>query len=336
MSPVCASAPGKLFLLGEYAVLEGYSALLTAVRQRANVQIRYADVNNTPTQAGVLMKTGPDPMLVSLEKTPLLESALECFTAQGLWHPGMERDRQFLLDTEAFYRQGNKLGLGSSAALTVALVMAMLGDREVSDRCTLTREEALDLCLGVHRHFQGGIGSGADVVTSWHGGQIEWKQGEFPTGLKLPDTIKWLFVWTGVPAGTMDYVKGLFEWRDGHKTAYNQHLEHLGQISEAGCIACRDNDGNQLLNLLEEYNACLKRLSDVSGTRFYSDVHQEISAKASEAGLVYKPSGAGGGDFGLIAGIDESKINDLAGNLGKNGYLTQLTEFSDRGFELQG
>ena len=43
MTTIRASAPGKLFLLGEYAVLEGAPAMLTAVDRRVTVQITTSD-----------------------------------------------------------------------------------------------------------------------------------------------------------------------------------------------------------------------------------------------------------------------------------------------------
>ena len=53
MTAIVTSAPGKLFLLGEYAVLEGAPALLTAVDARVRVRIE-------PAEAGRWRLDAPD------------------------------------------------------------------------------------------------------------------------------------------------------------------------------------------------------------------------------------------------------------------------------------
>ena len=62
-----------------------------------------------------------------------------------------------------------KLGLGSSAAVTVALMGALL---QLVQGGAAGRDKLEALCREAHRHLQGGIGSGIDVATAVAGGLI--------------------------------------------------------------------------------------------------------------------------------------------------------------------
>ena len=62
------------------------------------------------------------------------------------------------LNSEALYREGEKLGLGSSAATCVACYLAF---------CEfLERKPSFQEVLDIHRSFQGGSGSGQDIAAA--------------------------------------------------------------------------------------------------------------------------------------------------------------------------
>ena len=129
---VTASAPGKLVLLGEYAVLEGAPALVLAVDRRAHVTLArmYDDIWKivSPTlqlQARLRVRanytTWVDAAPAELAWTATLLTRFP--QARHLTPCRIE------LDSDAFYLDHAgaraKLGLGSSAALTVALLGAL-------------------------------------------------------------------------------------------------------------------------------------------------------------------------------------------------------------------
>jgi phosphomevalonate kinase len=67
-----------------------------------------------------------------------------------------------------------KLGLGTSAAATVATVGAVLGAHGIPIDRTAYRRQALRLALAAHARAQGGHGSGIDVGASALGGLLEY------------------------------------------------------------------------------------------------------------------------------------------------------------------
>ena len=82
---------------------------------------------------------------------------------------------QFRLDTSSYIdaQSGKKLGLGSSAAIIVALVAAIKNCDDPEKIKLLTHK--------AHKQLQGGLGSGADVATSLFGGLIKYQQENYTT-----------------------------------------------------------------------------------------------------------------------------------------------------------
>ena len=132
------SAPGKLMLLGEYAVVDGGLAVVAAVNRRA---------------VGVVLAE-PDPA-----PSAVVQAVLTQAQAEGAVVPPGVR-----IDTSAFHdAHGAKLGLGSSAA--VAVITAALATGRGDD-------DVLDLAVHGHRAAAGGKGSGVDVAASFSGGVV--------------------------------------------------------------------------------------------------------------------------------------------------------------------
>jgi phosphomevalonate kinase len=89
------------------------------------------------------------------------------------------------IDTSDFFRaDGSKRGFGSSAAVAVGLVAALLRAGGLEDR---SLEEAIfPVALAAHRRAQGGRGSGYDVAASRFGGLGLFTGGALPTWTDLP------------------------------------------------------------------------------------------------------------------------------------------------------
>src|SRR5262245_32806891 len=107
-----ARAPGKLILTGEYAVLDGAPALVIAVDRRAIAR-----------QTRPPPPRGSSPFLVAV--------AAEIAARRGEGDPAAARAMRVAVDSSAFYDGTTKLGLGSSAAVTVAATALALGVRDI-------------------------------------------------------------------------------------------------------------------------------------------------------------------------------------------------------------
>lgn len=330
-----ASAPGKLVILGEYAVLEGTPALVQAVD-------RYAQVSLSPSISG------RDEICAK----PLLEEALAFrFDNEGRFHWLDESSHQRLpfvqplmndlgpwgtqagpvrltLDTSAFFAdyQGErrKLGLGSSAALAVALAAAWYASRHGVQK--LDRERWLPTLVDLHRKLQNGRGSGVDVAASLYGGLVEYNTDADGQGtvqaraLKAPQDVEWMWIWLGQSASTRDFLAGMEIYRRNRGEEYQAHLQTMDDIARAGLAAVQHADSDGLLSSIQAYGQAMQALGDAAQVPIYTDGHRRLAELARRFNVAFKPSGAGGGDIAFAASRDTEALSALARRVRTAGY----------------
>jgi phosphomevalonate kinase len=315
-----ASAPGKLVLVGEYAVLEGGPAISAAVNIFATATLQPATqggselhIANCGGQYG--FKVGPRGALEWLadpgDRGALLAAALHTLAARGYLREGLPPVRLELC-TRSFYSAENigvaqKIGIGSSAAMAVALTSAL--------QSFLGHAPAFDVCLDTHRLFQRGKGSGVDVATSWFGGVIAMQ----PRGADVPavEQLAWpqglnvVPVWTGESASTTAMLQQLELFKERSEKTCRSIMQRMVIAAENTCNHWRAGDTDDVMAALDEFGNLLHELDAAAGIGIWSDGHIRLNTMAREFGVGYKPSGAGGGDFGLAYSRDASRLQDL-------------------------
>jgi len=308
-----ATAPGKLVLLGEYAVLFGHPALVAAVDRRAVVDV-------TPASDGQWSARAPgfadDP--VDFEITgdrgvrwldqPLRQPRLDLVGEVIAGLSGSRIDlvgtdaADIVLDTRQFFDGGSKLGLGSSAALTVALteVLTRWGDADAPEDAV----QQLDRLLDLHRRFQGGRGSGVDLAASLVGGVLAYRSDraggaasiepvELPTGLWI------VTVWTGRSASTPAFLERLDQEVQRGTGAVADALAEIGELAAAGIRELRTGDVSAFLARVDTFADAMESLGDSAGLDILSDAHRRLRTIGRDSGVRVKPSGAGGGDMAV-------------------------------------
>lgn len=299
MTVVRTSAPGKLFLLGEYAVLEGAPALLTAVDRRATVTAEASDQwRLTAPQLGITgLELGPAGSLppgldAATHRRLALFDAVRTVVDSHAGGPAGPLD--LAIDSSAFQLDGHKLGLGSSAAVAVALTAALARARGLE----LTPDTLFDLADAGHRQAQGGSGSGGDVATSVYGGRIRYVRGERPQPVGWPDDLALLAVATGTGSSTVDLVTRVAAYRDRDPQGYQRDLGVLSALATNADAALSDAD--RFLALAESYFQAIDALDSHAEAGIVTERHRELRALTAASGVVFKPTGAGGGDLGLV------------------------------------
>ena len=130
------------------------------------------------------------------------------------------------IDSRPCFHAGVKLGLGSSAAATVATAAAFA---ELA-----SAEYTLDPLFDIHRDLQGRSGSGLDVAACHRGGVIRFQSGE-ATALRLPRELHYLFVHVGWSTETADLVGRFNAWRgNGHPPELRRLMQLAEDVAEAG------------------------------------------------------------------------------------------------------
>jgi phosphomevalonate kinase len=346
-----ASAPGKLVLLGEYAVLFGAPAVVMAVGRRAVVTVKPASGPRWVITAPGLVRGAAECVLGSTgglilddlemgDRLVLVERVFEGLVARGLLDPLTAQPRMLDLDTTAFFDSGpeerRKLGLGSSAALTVALASALTGRAPESCASDMVWLRTL---VSLHREVQGGLGSGIDVAASLCGGVVGFEldsagsvAGIAP--IRWPDGIFRTFVWTGRPADTGSFLERLQASRASGTAGVEEALDRLGQASERGVNALARNEPFRFLDAVDRFCEALAGLGRIIDMPILSDAHLRLNQMAVGCGVHYKPSGAGGGDFGVCFSTEIDRVHDFSRRAVAAGFATPEVDLDLDGAEM--
>ncbi|HET6725551.1 MAG TPA: hypothetical protein VFH85_06060 [Gammaproteobacteria bacterium] len=320
---VVSSAPGKLVLLGEYAVLEGAPAVVMAVNRRAHVTLieqasgSYAvDARSLGIRDARGRLAGGRLEWESVEpgdaaKLQLAGAVIAASAPEGV---GFRAS----LDTDEFFHETGrvKLGLGSSAALTVALSGALHALRG-------SEPPAVDRLIAMHRTMQGGRGSGVDIAASRTGGTLVYRIADdvpHVEDLEWPATLHVGCVWSGKSASTGDFLRRIGEWREGAPAQYAKAMDELKSCASAGAMAAQCGDADTTVEAAAAYAECLAEFGRASGANIISAEHVKIGEVAAQSGLVYKTCGAGGGDIGIALTTDPDRLSDFRARIEQTAF----------------
>ncbi len=308
---VPVSAPGKAFLIGEYAVLDGAPALVTAVDVRA---VAHAPSDDRPAASSAVVHCA------HARVGTFLEGRGETIAGP----PAIE--------TGGFTLGQRKLGLGSSAAVAAAVVGYHLAGSGLDPTDPEVRQHALAIAQAAHSEAQGGTGSGADVATAVLGGTIRFVERRAEPVALSP----WLaigFVDAGAPAVTSSFVQAVkaaqLRTPAAHRDAINMLRDASAQFADA---AQADRSGfTALRRAVELHVRGLRALQACAEVPIVTAEIEAIIELCSKAGVAAKPSGAGGGDLVVLFAADRGAIDRLAESLRKAGWplLGELRAASD-------
>jgi phosphomevalonate kinase len=290
---VKAKAPGKVVLSGAYAVLEGAPAIVSAVSRYVSCDSARPAERVTP-EVRAALPAGPFP----------------AFDASEL------RDG------------GQKLGLGSSAAIVVASLAAARGG-ELSDEATLRR--AIEgPALAAHRAAQGG-GSGIDVAASTRGGTLIARR-TAPDVLAIEQVVLpralCIEAWaSGVSASTPELLRAVACFRDARHREYDELMAALTAAATRAAAALIAAEPDALIGELSMQRTLLARLGSASGVPIITPEVHELAEWAGAHASAVLPSGAGGGDIVLWVSRQPSppEFRERAASLGHRHIPLELS-----------
>jgi phosphomevalonate kinase len=323
-----ASAPGKLVLLGEYAVLDGAEALVMACDRRCE-----ASIGPAASERCRLVTRMPTPVETEFEPgrpsgAALVDAVLAGLAPEIPWAVWQAR-----LDSSAFFAAGRKLGLGSSAAALVAFAGVV---RVAAGAPGLPELSELIQC---HRAFQGGAGSGIDVAAALVGGIVEFRLGadrEAVIGsVRLPKSVGFAGIFAGGSASTPNLVGQYRRWADAASAGARALRQRMSAVASGGCAAARSGDAEVFVGAIGDYGRCLDELGRAMGADLVTGPHRRIGGLAGEYGLAYKVSGAGGGDVGIACGLDCDALRAFSASAADEGFHVVPLTVDDEGLRVK-
>ena len=338
---ITSKAPGKLFIAGEYAVVEpGHGAIIASVSRYLTVTIEEA------SSVGALTSTQNPDLVVKWTREE------ELFRAKGE-HPYNLVEEAILVaeqyvretgkPTNALYslsitselddaKRGIKYGLGSSGAVVVATIQAVL-DFYKTQRTPLLVYQ-LSVLTNLRLSQRGSFG---DIAASSFGGLVyytspdrsslleqlqtksikelcdaEWKDLTIEHLPEIPD-FTLLVGWTGQVAITDSLIQATEKKRKvaTDSAFYKEFLKKSHAIVQGLQTAWNQQDIPALQEGIRENRALLNEFAKVMLLEIETPALQTLCNLAEKVGACAKTSGAGGGDCGICFTQNETQRQQI-------------------------
>lgn len=306
---ISVSAPGKLMLLGEHAVVYNRPCLVTSVDQRMRVSVE-------SIKEEVFFLDAPD-VKVSNYKKPISE----------LGKGDIPKGAKFVEIAVANFSKKHKIigglkvktksqfsslfGFGSSSASTVCTIFAL----SALSRVKLSKKEVFDLSYKTVLDIQG-RGSGFDVAAATFGGILYFfTGGKVIEPLKIK-TLPLVVGYSGTKADSVTLMNQVSQREKKYPRAVKNIYDQIKDLVETGKKVLLKKDFQTFGELMDLDQGYLSTLG-VSTKKLEDMIYSSREAGAYGAKL----SGAGGGDC-MIALTPENKrlavsraINSVGGEV---------------------
>ena len=341
-------APGKLYIAGEYAVTEpGHKAVIIAVDRFIS-----ASIDETTHSKGILHSRGVhdapvmfdrhgDRIVLSskYQETQLqyITTAIEVVEQYVVNCGGTVRHFQLELDSHLADETGRKYGLGSSAAVIVAVVKALNAFYDMQ----LSRLELYKLAVMANIKLQQ-LSSCGDIAASVYSGWIaystfdhEWLVAQmemhdvaevmhmawpelYIESLDVPHQLDVLIGWTGSPASS-DYLVREVKRIKSDEKRYNAFLESSQTCVEALIDCFKEEDIEGIKSNIHRNRRVLQMLDAATRVDIETPQLKTLIDIANTYGAAAKTSGAGGGDCGIALVDDDTSRTHIYNEWQANG-----------------
>lgn len=367
MSVHC-SAPGKLMIAGEWAVLEGKPCIVAAVNKRVHSIVEplagnyiSVSIDDFKLQDIRFVWDGTNINLfkiyqVDAEKLKFTKEAIEValrFLKEN--NTGFKPFRIRSYGEETIV-EGKKVGFGSSAAAVVAIISSILNFHGYK----ASNEEIYKLAAIAHYYAQGNVGSAFDVAASTYGGIIVYKRfdaawlttviehgeklaaivqdkwpGFFVERLDTPENLCIAIAWTGESASTGAMVKQMESFKTSNPSRYREIYDDIAYIVETLIDRWKSNDEENILDSIRKNKDILHQLTKESGVGIETDQLRTLSRLAEKYDAAGKLSGAGGGDCGFAIAFNNETIEKVKTVWQQAGLLLIDANIDKKGVEIE-
>lgn len=290
--------PGKLFILGEYAIMEsGSKAILVSVNRYLEAKLIQSDFLHIESEYGILTEHTQD------KKMNYVKAALEVAKELLNYHKVSFKNFHLSLSSQLNDANNRKYGFGSSGVVIVATLDSILKYHNIE----LSKLELFKLSVLTQSRMNL-LSSGADLATSIYQGFIcytryninsiqkdvsciyePWKD------LRIQE-LNWdIHIAVGYTNKSHDTNKALQSFKLLKKQQPQIYHE---MISKAQVIVKSALDSN--LNMaMNQYRDWMLELQNQLSYTIETETLSNLIESAKSLGLSAKVSGSGGGDCGI-------------------------------------
>jgi hydroxymethylglutaryl-CoA reductase len=311
----CATAPGKVILLGEHAVVYGRTALAAAIDRYVTVHVACepapecrADDVGSERKPLVPRFSTYDPRPSPVDAEPRLAQAI----TRAADIVGLNRKD---LVTTIFTDLPVAMGLGSSAALSVALVRAL---------ARLVRRPLVDqaVCQGafeIEKIFHG-FPSGVDNTVATYGGLIAFTRATAPRRLDARRSLPLVVALGRAPRRTQQTVVALRRRWEANPADYEALFDEIAALVRHAERAIASGDLATLGAAMSANHAVLQRLEVPT-----DELDQMVTLAATHGALGAKLTGGGGGGAVIcLCDGDRDGLVDAFARAGWQAFATDI------------
>lgn len=293
-------AAGKVILLGEHAAV--YDRHVLALPLENAVSARIAE-----TSSGIRLSIPDWNIEQQLSSNLKEQGGAAAILVLIMEHFGLS-DRGY--DIHVRSRIPIAMGLGSSAALAVAIIRAF--DKLVGKDMSDAEVEKLAFECEKISH---GTPSGIDNNIATYGEAVLYTKSarSRTTPIKITEVPPIVIASSGIRGNTREQVAGVRARYDKNRELYSTIFDEIDEISEAGATALTNRDYEQLGSMM---NVCHGFLNAIEVST--PELEKMIAIARHNGAIGAKLTGAGGG--GSIVALCPGKVSDVARALNAAGY----------------
>lgn len=337
--------PGKLFLMGEYAVvMPKQKSVVAAIDRFIYASIEQGDALYVKSSFGELTELNE-----AAYQGPMRYVAHALKTAFD--YAKREEPFHLILESELDDVSNQKYGFGSSGVVIVAVIASVMAHYNVF----ISREDLFKLAV-ITQYKMKETSSGGDLAASIYGGVLsytrydaKWLESqiqsvdlvdkEWPdlniTPLPFKD-FNMLVGWTQTENKTTPYVKTFLEWGKKNPQDFDRFLFSANDATHLFIDGLQKSEEMVMKIAMEKYRECLNILANQTGLDIETDRLRKLVESANEVGLMAKLSGSGGGDCGIAIGkhLSDEIIEKIDKEWRKNGILLLDVEVTNNEYSF--